>query len=256
MWFADGNPNHSITRRATAIDNIYFIYAYIRHKNSATAKLGTPYYIGKGKGHRHLQPHGQYIPIPKNKNFIVILEKNLTEIGALALERRYIRWYGRKNLGSGILINQTDGGDGVSGYKHLEKFKKFISRVNKGKKVKEHSKTNLKGFILRYGVEEGTKRYLAKCASSDSSSLQAFIKRYGIIDGPIQFEKYKKWSSEVKKGSNNGFFNKKHSIESRRKISIANAGKSKKERLNTMLKLVKPIKVKNNQLHVAFTVVK
>lgn len=56
------------------------------------------------------------IPIPDEK-YIVILEQNLTLIGALALERRMIRWYGRKDLETGILHNKTDGGDGSPGMK-------------------------------------------------------------------------------------------------------------------------------------------
>ena len=150
----------------------YYVYAYIRNKDSNIAKAGTPYYIGKGSNKRAWEKHNNILP--KDGNYIVILESNLTEVGALALERRMIHWYGRvdtiyidKSLG--ILYNRTDGGDGVaysegwpitrriaylknkaSGKKRkpvTEKTKAKISEASKGRKLTEEHKAKIREFV-------------------------------------------------------------------------------------------------------------
>jgi hypothetical protein len=91
----------------------HYVYAYLRSKDSTTAKRNTPYYIGKGKDARAVTRHTCSIPAEYTR--IIIITQGLTEIGALAIERRLIRWYGRKNNKTGILVNLTDGGEGADG---------------------------------------------------------------------------------------------------------------------------------------------
>ena len=91
----------------------FYTYAYLRSKTSKTAEAGTPYYIGKGHGNR-AYGHHRRTPVPKDKSKIIILKENLSEQEAFAYEKELIKFYGRKDLGTGILMNWTDGGEGTS----------------------------------------------------------------------------------------------------------------------------------------------
>ncbi len=83
----------------------FYVYAYLRED-------GTPYYIGKGCKNRAYDYHRHNIKPPKDKNRIIFLKKGLTDQEAYDYEKEMISFYGRKDLGTGILRNLSDGGHG------------------------------------------------------------------------------------------------------------------------------------------------
>ena len=115
---------------------MYYTYAYLREDR-------TPYYIGKGKGKRIYQKYGRNILPPKNKSRIIFLKQNLTEEEAFKHEIYMIDVLGRKNLGTGILWNLTDGGEGVSGLIHKEETKINHSKIMTGRKLTEEHKSKI-----------------------------------------------------------------------------------------------------------------
>jgi len=86
---------------------MFYVYLYLRDD-------GTPYYVGKGKGNRvnrpKLRANGKLIPAPRNKSLITIIPQT-SEQEALELEKTLIKQWGREDIGTGCLLNLTDGGD-------------------------------------------------------------------------------------------------------------------------------------------------
>jgi hypothetical protein len=130
----------------------YYVYC---HRNPLTNEI---FYIGKGKNQRayNSQSRGKHWKNYVKKNGIPIVEilyENLNEEQSLIIEKEMIDKLGRKDLGLGKLINETDGGDGISGLKHNDETKEKIklSRIgkpsnNKGKTWKQKNKRPV-GFI-------------------------------------------------------------------------------------------------------------
>ena len=112
---------------------VYYTYAYLREDRS-------PYYIGKGKGNRAYRRNKTDIKPPKDKSRILILKQNLTEEEALKHEKYMIAVYGRIDLGTGILHNRTNGGEGCSGVVRSEETKRKMSDAHKGENNPRYGK--------------------------------------------------------------------------------------------------------------------
>ena len=129
----------------------YYTYAYLR-------KDKTPYYVGKGTGRRCFAPHR--VSPPKDKSRILILKYFDNEADAFKHERYMIAVLGRKDLGTGLLHNLTDGGEGNCGRKQPQSFcdkqsqrlsgvpkttthKRKLSVSNMGKKRSDTTKQRL-----------------------------------------------------------------------------------------------------------------
>ena len=153
------------------MNNKYYTYAYLRED-------GTPYYIGKGKGCRINGKHHNIKVPPKERR--VHLKQNLTEAEAFRHEIYMISVFGRKDLGTGILRNRTDGGEGASGrvlseehkkkiglsnrgkllgFKRTEEFKQKISKTTKGKEISAKTRKKLSNALKGNKNGQGCKGF-------------------------------------------------------------------------------------------------
>lgn len=126
----------------------FYVYVYLDPRKMGEYVYGEfkfdaePFYIGKGTGYRC------NIGIKDDKNYkfklkhnkiksifksgfipiIIKIHEGLTEIESLNLEKKTIKSIGKLIDGTGPLTNITDGGEGMTGYKHSDNWRSKISK--------------------------------------------------------------------------------------------------------------------------------
>jgi hypothetical protein len=181
------------------MNNEYYTYAYLRED-------GTPYYIGKGTNRRAYLQLNHNVKVP-TKERILILKNRMTNDEANRHERYMIFVLGRKNIGTGILRNLTEGGEGVLGLKQSEESKKKMRKP----KSEEHKKKVRDSIKAKwdngeYDKQEWRNRELGKKQSGETIKKKSeSLKKYYEKNKKIVTEEQKKQISEtLKKKYKNG----------------------------------------------------
>lgn len=118
-----------------------------RHRRLDTNEI---FYVGIGKTEKRAYNkynRSKFWKSITNKTdySVEIISKVDTWEEACELEQFLIQEYGRKDLGTGILVNMTDGGEGMLGYKTSEETREKLSLARTGKK---HTEETLKKLSL------------------------------------------------------------------------------------------------------------
>lgn len=180
----------------------FYVYLHIR-------KDGTPFYVGKGRGKRAFASSKRergmhwkqiveaefsqsYIP----KENVVFLSTFLSEEDALNIEKYWIALFGRQDIHlSGVLVNKTDGGDGVSGYRHTteaihriklcrSRQKKYVHTEETKKRISKSltGKTGKIGFSGKSHREEVKKRIGLKLSGKNNPNYGGKLLTTTVIE--------------------------------------------------------------------------
>jgi len=237
----------------------FYVYIYLDPRKPRKYKYGDyefdyePFYVGKGKNKQYLS-HLKEAMLNKSRNtfkirkinkikragflpLIIKVEKNMTENKSFDLETELIKKIGRTNLGTGPLVNLTDGGEGPSGRIVSEETKRKIGEFQKGKIVSEETGKKISEANRGKKRSKETKRKQSEAQKGEKNPNWG--KPLSEETKILLSEKSKLWWSipenrkkglEVRKG-------KKHTEEAKRKISEGNKGKIVSEETGKKIRL-------------------
>lgn len=202
---------------------MFYTYLWLRED-------GTPYYVGKGHGKRAYIREKWHNP-PKDKSRIV-LQHWIDEDTAYAYEIYQIDFWGRKDLGTGILQNRSDGVEKPPNYKGFKRSKAAIERQVSSRRAG-------KG----YGQATEHLRRIGRSRLGSKLSEEHRAKISTALKGRTQSEEHRRNARDANKGY-------KRSLELRARISASLTGRKRSEeaKRKTSESLYKFYALKNKNL--------
>lgn len=198
-----------------------YVYQHVRLDTNEVFYIG----IGNDEKYRRANLKSQrtliWRNIVKKSGYKVeIIQDGITWDEACNKEKELILFYGRRDKGTGTLVNMTDGGEGIPGFKHSKE--SIFKTVNsEGYKNRKFSSDRLKGktFEEIYG-EEKAREIKEKMARAKRPETKRGHEHH-------MFGKKRPDHSAKLKGRPNFKLRGKshpHTDESKQKLSIAKTG--------------------------------
>jgi hypothetical protein len=179
---------------------------------------------------------------------VKIWHRNLTEEQAKEHEIFWISVYGRRDLGTGCLVNLTDGGEGIpnpsletrrrisEAHKgrvrgpQSEEHRRKIGLKSKGRKHREEAIQKNRQAHLGKKIgpcSEERKRKIGEANSGRKHTEEAIQKMREIKKGKKASEETKRKMSEIRKGRPSPTKGKQHSEETRQRMSETRTNRGK-----------------------------
>jgi len=192
---------------------MYYTYVYLDPRKSGEYKYAEisftyePIYIGKGRDNRltrhlyenskssniHLKRILRLLKFEGLQPIYMKLSTHEIEEESLLQEIKWIKMIGRQNLKTGPLVNFTNGGEGISGYKHTTEAKQKIINALKQRlpqSIEERKSKSLK--LMGHFVDADTKRKISASLLGKKQKTETIQKRVIKLIG-------KKRTTETKK---------------------------------------------------------
>jgi hypothetical protein len=120
-----------------------YVYKHIRKDTNEVFYVG----IGKNKKRKdskHSRSDHWHSIIKKTEYYSEVIEDDLSWECACEREIFWIKFYGRKDLNEGKLVNKTNGGEGIVGRVLSDNEKERLQNLRKGSKTSDEHKEKLR----------------------------------------------------------------------------------------------------------------